>query len=56
VSAREAVDVEKAFLELVRNVIKSGALKKEDAYLPQTLTLNANRPDAANQLGTGCEC
>lgn len=55
-SARDAVNVEQAFMDLIRNALKQGSLQKADAFVPQTLSLNAanSRADGANQLGVGC--
>jgi len=54
-SARDAVNVEQAFMDLIRNALKQGSLQKADVYVPQTLSLNAaNNEGYANQLGSGC--
>jgi Ras-related protein Rab-7A len=57
-SAKDAVNVEAAFIEIARNALKQESLKAaEQTYVPQTLNLQltAQQQHAQNQYGE-CQC
>ena len=58
-SAKDAVNVEAAFMEIARNALKQESLKAtEQSYMPQTLNLQltAQQQAAQNQYGQQGEC
>jgi Ras-related protein Rab-7A len=57
-SAKDAVNVEAAFVEIARNALKQESLKSaEQSYVPQTLNLKLTpQQQAQNQYGQQGEC
>lgn len=57
-SAKDAVNVEAAFIEIARNALKQESLKaSEQTYIPQTLNLQFNPQQQQNQGQYGdCQC
>ena len=57
-SAKDAVNVESAFIEIARNALKQESLKSaEHSYVPQTLNLKLTpQQQGQNQYGQQGEC